>query len=127
MPVMRDEPSIGGGAEFSVFAAARFGTRAGGGWAALTSTGGAEEWDRYAQGGNRVRADRRPGTADVPLPDHVGVRPLPYYVGPRGLFRTLPARVRRGRHRAAGAGCRGLARRPRVPDTAATLCRRGHR
>jgi phosphatidylinositol alpha-1,6-mannosyltransferase len=95
MPVMRDEPSIGGGAEFSVFAEARFGTRAGGGWAAVTNTGGAEEWDRYAQGGNRVRAvvraDRRPGTADVLLPDHVGVRPLPYYVGARGLVRTLPA------------------------------------
>jgi hypothetical protein len=68
---------VAAGTEFSVFAEARFGTHVGGGWAAITNTDGADAWERYAQGGNRVRAvvraDRRPGTAEVTLPDHVGV------------------------------------------------------
>jgi glycosyltransferase involved in cell wall biosynthesis len=81
------------GREVSIFAESRFGTRASGEWAAMASNGGA--WDRYLRDGNRVRAvvrvDRRPGTAEVELPDGVDVVPLPYYVGVHGLVRALPA------------------------------------
>jgi glycosyltransferase involved in cell wall biosynthesis len=81
--------------EYSVFAEARFGTRAGGGWAAVGATGGPLAWEKYARDGNRVRAvvraDHRPGTGTVELPDHVAVEPMPYYVGARGLVSTLPS------------------------------------
>ncbi|MET0133936.1 MAG: glycosyltransferase, partial [Kibdelosporangium sp.] len=81
----------------SLFVEARFGRTGAGQWAARDHACGPQEWSRYLAKGNQLRvvarADRRPGSAHLPLPPGVRMSPLPYYVGLPGLLRTLPRLV----------------------------------
>jgi glycosyltransferase involved in cell wall biosynthesis len=116
-----------GGRTLSIFMEARFGTRACGEWAAITLNGSPALWDRYLSDVDRVlavaRTDRRPGTAEVELPDRVDVVPLPYYVGLGGLVRALPG-LTVSLWRAVAAAERIVLRAPgAVSLLAALVCR----